>query len=672
MEAATTSTCRTTIPRSCAGRSGSCRAGARWRHLRGRPLRPDSRDAAPRRDPRGERDAQSGHPPQLRLRRGRRGERRPRDRVRRHAARQHVPGDARQLQPARRAQRADRRGSGFPARLQGHASDRQRGRRSDRRAHPGRSAAEHRRASVARGDGGRCRQRLPGRQRGRATRCAGDRAHHPPGHRPGREGRRSFEEQLYFPAPDQVALVRRLEAHVLRFGEGGAAMMRTSTIHGFFATAARDPDRVAVKRRLGPGRWSAMTWDEYAREVRRVARALVALGVRPGERIALCGPNRPEWLLADLGALAAGAVPAPYYPTLTAEQATYVVEHSESVLAIVHDAKQLAKLDAMRSRPPRLRARVVMEGAAPGALSWSEFVARAGEVPDSAVDDRLERLESDALATLIYTSGTTGPPKAVMISHGNLLFAAEVAREQLQVGPEDELISYLPLSHIAEQMASLHGPSVNGYCVACCENLEELPEALREVRPTLFLGVPRVWEKIQARVEERQAQAPPLRRALFRWAQRTELARAPRWSSSSPWACRSTSCTARPSAPAPPPATRRSSARSSAWAGRCRGPRCASRRTARSSSAARTSSSAISRTARRRPRRSRRTAGCGPATWEAWIATGSSTSPTARRTCSSPPGARTCRPRTSRDSWRGSRAWRTPSSWAMRASTWPR
>ena len=303
-------------------------------------------------------------------------------------------------------------------------------------------------------------------------------------------------------------------------------MIRTSTIHGFFATAARDPDRVAVKRRLGPGRWSAMTWDEYAREVRRVARALVALGVRPGERIALCGPNRPEWLLADLGALAAGAVPAPYYPTLTAEQATYVVEHSESVLAIVHDAKQLAKLDAMRSRLPRLRARVVMEGAAPGALSWSEFVARAGEVPDSPVDDRLAGLESDALATLIYTSGTTGPPKAVMISHGNLLFAAEVAREQLQVGPEDELISYLPLSHIAEQMASLHGPSVNGYCVACCENLEELPEALREVRPTLFLGVPRVWEKIQARVEERQAQAPPLRRALFRWAQRTELARA--------------------------------------------------------------------------------------------------------------------------------------------------
>ncbi|HKC59384.1 MAG TPA: long-chain fatty acid--CoA ligase [Myxococcales bacterium] len=303
-------------------------------------------------------------------------------------------------------------------------------------------------------------------------------------------------------------------------------MKRTSTIHAFFETAAQEPDRVALRHRLSPGRWSAMTRAEYAREVRRIARALIALGVRPGERIALCGPNRPEWLLSDLGALAAGAIPAPYYPTLPAEQAAYVVEHSESVVAVVHDANQLAKLDAMRARLPRLRARVLMEGSAPGALSWTEFVARSNEIPDSAVDERLEGLESDALATLIYTSGTTGPPKAVMISHGNLLFAADVVREQLDIRPGDELVSYLPLSHIAEQMCSLHSPSVNGYCIACCEKLEELPEMLREVRPTLFVGVPRVWEKMQSRIEERLQQAAPRRRALIRWAQKLALARA--------------------------------------------------------------------------------------------------------------------------------------------------
>jgi long-chain acyl-CoA synthetase len=303
-------------------------------------------------------------------------------------------------------------------------------------------------------------------------------------------------------------------------------MKRISTIHAFFETAAREPERIALKRRLPDGRWASLTRSEYAREVRRVARALIALGVRPGERIALCGPNRPEWLLSDLGALAAGAVPAPYYPTLPPEQAAYVVEHSEAVLAIVHDARQIAKLDAVQGGLSRLRARVVMEGSAPGALGWADFLARGDEVPDSAVEERLSGLKSGSLATLIYTSGTTGPPKAVMISHANMLFSAEVVREQIEFRPGDELVSYLPLSHIAEQMASIHGPSVNGYSIACCEKLDELPEVLREVRPTIFLGVPRVWEKIQARLEERLREAKPLKRALFRWAQKIALSRA--------------------------------------------------------------------------------------------------------------------------------------------------
>ena len=303
-------------------------------------------------------------------------------------------------------------------------------------------------------------------------------------------------------------------------------MKRASTIHAFFETAARTPDAVALKWRVAPARWVQLTWSAYAREVRRVARALLALGVGPGDRVALSGPNRPEWLLADLGALAAGAVPAPYYPTLTAEQSAYVVEHSESVVAIVHDAAQLAKIQAMRARLPRLRACVLIEGTAPGALSWTEFLAGGADIADAAVDERLARLEPTGLATLIYTSGTTGPSKAAMISHANLLFSAETAKKLLRVGGSDELISYLPLSHIAEQMLSLHGPAVNGYSIACCEQMEQLPEVLREVRPTIFLGVPRVWEKIQARIEERVAQAPPLRQKLFRWAQRSALARA--------------------------------------------------------------------------------------------------------------------------------------------------
>ncbi len=135
--------------------------------------------------------------------------------------------------------------------------------------------------------------------------------------------------------------------------------MRCSTIHAFFETAAGCPERPALKRRLAPGRWAEMSWSQYATEVRRVGRALIALGVQAGDRVAICGPNVPEWLLANLGTLAAGAVPAPYYPTLTTEQSAYVVEHSEAILAVAHDAGQLAKLDAAKERLPRMRTTLI-------------------------------------------------------------------------------------------------------------------------------------------------------------------------------------------------------------------------------------------------------------------------------------------------------------------------
>src|SRR3954469_9911618 len=299
--------------------------------------------------------------------------------------------------------------------------------------------------------------------------------------------------------------------------------MRASTIHAFFETAARNPAGAAVRHRTGPARWTSLRWADYAKAARKIARGFVALGVGPGDRVAICGPNRPEWLLSDLGALAAGAVPAPYSPTLPADQAGYVLEHSEARVAVVHDAAQLAKIEGSRRRLPRLKHVVLMEGSAPGAISFADLQRGAGAVAEREIDERLAALKPEGLATLIYTSGTTGPPKAVMISHRNLLFAAEAAPAILRTERSDVVVSYLPLSHIAEQMISLHGPAVCGYEVACCERLEDLPATLREVRPTSFLGVPRVWEKIQAKIEDGVAVSAPRRRALFEWARRLGL-----------------------------------------------------------------------------------------------------------------------------------------------------
>ena len=286
-----------------------------------------------------------------------------------------------------------------------------------------------------------------------------------------------------------------------------------TSIETFFATSLRLGPRLCWKASARD-----ISWAEAGRTVRQVARALIALGVQPGDAVSIVGPNRPEWVQADLGAIAAGAVPAPIYPTLTAEVTVYIAAHSEAVVAVVADAKQLAKLRSQR--PPKLRWFVLLEGTPDAAdvLTWEDFLARGEATPASAVDERLRALEPDGLATLIYTSGTTGPPKAVMLSHRAVLFAAQTAQRIGDVNERDVIISYLPLSHVAEQMISIHGPMISGAAVWFCADLEQLGEVLRAARPTIFFGVPRVWEKLQTRLQQGLAVQPRLKQLLFSWA----------------------------------------------------------------------------------------------------------------------------------------------------------
>jgi long-chain acyl-CoA synthetase len=291
--------------------------------------------------------------------------------------------------------------------------------------------------------------------------------------------------------------------------------MQTS-IQSFFDTA----------RRIGPKTawiYGARTysWAEAAKTVRQAARAFVALGVPKGGAVAIVGPNRPEWVIADLGAIAAGAVPAPIYPTLTAEQAGYISAHSEATVAVVDGQAQLDKLRS--KRPPGLRWFVLFEGKsdAPDVLSWDQFLARGDETPEKVIDERVAGLEPTGVVTLIYTSGTTGPPKAVMLTHQNTGFASAAVRTIGEVTEDDVIISYLPLSHIAEQMLSIHGPIASGAQVVFCDEFEKLGAILKEARPTIFFGVPRVWEKLQAKLEAGFAAAPPFKRKLLGWARRS-------------------------------------------------------------------------------------------------------------------------------------------------------
>ena len=295
--------------------------------------------------------------------------------------------------------------------------------------------------------------------------------------------------------------------------------MPPTLLERFEATAAAYADRPAMARKRA-GAWARITWAEYRGAVRQAARAFVATGVGPGRGVVLLSSNRPEWFVANLATIAAGAHPAGIYTNSTPEQCRYITEHAEAAVAVVEDRASLERLQGAGGRPVGLEAIVLLDGepSEPGVVSWNDFLARGGAEHDAEVLRRTAAAQPDDVATLIYTSGTTGTPKGVMLTQRNLSFIAEKAREILPVGGEDRLISYLPLSHIAEQVASHLLSIATGACVHFAESLEKLPENLREVRPHVFLGVPRVWEKIQAGMQAAGAQASPLRRRIAAWA----------------------------------------------------------------------------------------------------------------------------------------------------------
>jgi long-subunit acyl-CoA synthetase (AMP-forming) len=291
------------------------------------------------------------------------------------------------------------------------------------------------------------------------------------------------------------------------------------------ATFRAHADRPAMARKHGGG-WETTTWRAYRDAVRQAARALVAAGVAPGQGVVILSFNRPEWFVTNLAAMAAGARPAGIYTNSTPEQCRYIAEHAEAAVAVVENGASLEKLEGAGGRPAGLRTVVLLDGPAspPGVVTWADFLARGQASHDAEVDRRTAAAGPGEVASYIYTSGTTGSPKAVMLTHGNLAFIARKAQEILPIVATDRLISYLPLSHIAEQVVSHLLSIATGACVYFAESLDKLPENLREIRPHLFLGVPRVWEKVQAGIQAAGAQAGPVRRRIVAWARTVGLA----------------------------------------------------------------------------------------------------------------------------------------------------
>jgi len=294
---------------------------------------------------------------------------------------------------------------------------------------------------------------------------------------------------------------------------------RQTLMEAFDFVVDANRDRPALKFKQG-GEWRTRTWNEYREEVHKAARALIHLGVEPSSGVAIIGFNCPQWVIAHMGAVHAGGRPTGIYTTNTPEQCHYIAEHCGARVVFVENREHLAKFKEVRDRLPELRAIVMMYGddADPAVYSWQTFLKLADEVPESTLLARIERQRSEDVCAYIYTSGTTGEPKAVMLTHDNVTFNPRITFGALGFVPGDCVISYLPLSHIGEQIVSLYGPLYSHATVWFAESLEALGDNLREVRPTLFLAVPRVWEKMQSKIIAAGAQNSGLKKRISAWA----------------------------------------------------------------------------------------------------------------------------------------------------------
>jgi long-chain acyl-CoA synthetase len=261
------------------------------------------------------------------------------------------------------------------------------------------------------------------------------------------------------------------------------------------------------------GQWRTRSWREHRERVAEAAVGLARLGVGRGDFVAIMATNRPEHVVADQAAVHAGATPSTFYFTLPAEQIRYCAGHCEAKVAVLEDRDMLKRWQEIREELPALRHLVVLEGAEDesgndGVLTWDRLVADGREAL-AAEPGAFERLRGGVLpedaATLLYTSGTTGPPKGVLLTHHNLLYECAALNRLHGLPKGGSSVSYLPLAHIAERVLSIYGPLTLRSHVWFCPDPAQAVEYVREARPTLFFGVPRVWEKVRAGINAKLA-----------------------------------------------------------------------------------------------------------------------------------------------------------------------
>ena len=281
----------------------------------------------------------------------------------------------------------------------------------------------------------------------------------------------------------------------------------------YFAVVGRDPGRVMMVRREGA--WAPVSAAQLRRWVLSMARQLQAWGIKKGDRVVVLSENRPEWAVTDFATLLVGGIVVPIYATQTPEQVLFVLKHSEARIAVVSSQKQFEKVESVRAES-KLERIVIMDEVEdiPDVPQMRYLLNGMDQVEDAAMEVFAHSIQPDDVATLIYTSGTTGTPKGAILTHGNIASNLSVTEQLVDIGLGDIGISFLPLSHITARHVD-YLMFLRGVTIAYCPNFEDLPRILQEIKPTLFIGVPRVYEKVHNQILLNMV---GVKRRIFEWA----------------------------------------------------------------------------------------------------------------------------------------------------------
>ena len=276
------------------------------------------------------------------------------------------------------------------------------------------------------------------------------------------------------------------------------------------------------------GVWTSQTWGEYGAVTKKIGQALLATGMSPGDKVSILSQTRLEWVMCDMAIMCIGCITAPVYHSSNPELVHYIAEHSETRFMFVEDQEQLDKILEIWDRLPKLEKVIVIEPYypkdLPNVIPFLEFIETG--IDNESFQKRIEASKPEEVISFIYTSGTTGYPKAGVINNHNVISAIRHLPDMIEVKKDDISIAYLPLAHIAERLIGHFIKLVYGNKTAFAESIEDMPDNVRQVGPTIILGTPRIFEKYYARIVTGIDDATWAQKTVYNWAVQTGKKRA--------------------------------------------------------------------------------------------------------------------------------------------------